>query len=692
MDVRDVPTLETKALTPRRVAGAYLLFAVAWIVGSDWVLALLVSPERAERLQTVKGIAFILVTAVLLYVLLRRNSAAINKRDLYFRQLIEHALDAIAVFNVDGTLRYVSPGVSAVLGYDPAALIGSDAFRLVHPDDAAGMVNLVRHGSTVAGFAQTVEVRLRHADGTWRWVEGVGRNLHDDPVVGGGVFNFRDVTERKQVEAERGRLARAVEQAADGMIITDAAGTIVYVNPAFERITGYTADEVVGKNPRVLKSGRQDTRFYKTMWATLGRGVVWTGRVTNRRKDGTTYDAEAVISPMRGPAGEVTHYVGAQRDVTREVQLENQLRQAQKLEAVGQLTGGIAHDFNNILAVVIANAELVAEGLPADREDLRADLADLRAAARSGSVMVKKLLGFSRRANLAPVPTNLAALVTELSSLMRRVLPPNIDIVAEVAPNVPAVLADPGAVQQILLNLVTNARDAMLDGGRIIIAIRDLDAFVCLSVSDTGSGMDEATKTRVFEPFFTTKASGKGTGLGMAMVHGLVMQHGGLVEVESALARGTTVRVCLPVAGSGDEPAAVPGLGDLRGGTETILVAEDEAALRRSACRLLARLGYRVLSAADGQEALDLCRARGAEIHLVVADGQMPRLSGPDLYDVLQRERPEIRFLLASGYTVDDGSDGSNRSVGIPFLAKPWTLAELSGRVREVLDQQLPSC
>jgi CheY-like chemotaxis protein len=300
--------------------------------------------------------------------------------------------------------------------------------------------------------------------------------------------------------------------------------------------------------------------------------------------------------------------------------------------------------------------------------------------------MVKKLLGFSRRANLAPVPTNLAALVTELSSLMRRVLPPNIDIVTEVAPKVPAVLADPGAVQQILLNLVTNARDAMPDGGRIILAIRDLDAFVCLSVSDTGSGMDEATKTRVFEPFFTTKPAGKGTGLGMAMVHGLVVQHGGQVEVESALGEGTTVRICLPIVGS-DEAAPTPRLDELRGGTETILVAEDEAPLRRSACRLLARLGYKVLAAADGQEALDLCRARGAEIHLVVADGQMPRLTGQDLYDILQRERPEIRFLLASGYTVDDGSDDAIRSVGIPFLAKPWTIAELASRVREVLDQ-----
>jgi two-component system NtrC family sensor kinase len=565
--------------------------------------------------------------------------------------------------------------------------VGTVAFRLLHPADALEMTALVRHGSGIPGFSLPVELRLRHRDGSYRVVAGVGRNMLDDPVIGGVVFNFRDISERRRVEDERARLAEAVEQAAEGIVITDATGRISYVNPAFEHITGYTRDDVMGGNPRILKSGRQDAAFYRTLWATLTRGEAWSGRLTNRRKDGSLYEAVAVISPVRSARGEIVQYVAVQRDVTHERGLEEQLRQAQKLEAVGQLTGGIAHDFNNILAVVIANTELVAAGLPADRADLRVDLEEIRAAARNGSVMVKKLLGFSRRADLVPVPTDLATLITDLTGLARRVVPANIHLETAVEPGLPPVMADAGALQQILLNLVTNARDAMPQGGQVTIGAHQKGGQVCVSVSDTGTGMDEATQARLFEPFFTTKPAGKGTGLGLAMVHGLVMQHGGRVDVESALGRGTTVRLCLPQAAAAPDAQSVEAMGELRGGSETILIAEDEAVLRRAAAKLLQRLGYRVLAAADGQEALDLCRAEGHAIDLIVADGQMPRLSGPQLYEALRAEGRATRFLLASGYIVRDGADGGVLTSAIPFLAKPWTVTELAARVRELLDQ-----
>ncbi|HXF95471.1 MAG TPA: ATP-binding protein, partial [Gemmatimonadales bacterium] len=334
--------------------------------------------------------------------------------------------------------------------------------------------------------------------------------------------------------------------------------------------------------------------------------------------------------------------------------------------------------------------ELVAAALPPELADLRADLDDVRAAARSGATMVRKLLGFSRRADLRLQPTNLADLVTDLSGLMRRVFPASIEIQLAVDPDLPDVVADPGAVQQILLNLLTNARDAMPNGGtvRIETAVRPDANVVCLAVRDSGEGMDARTKAKLFEPFFTTKPPGKGTGLGLSMVHGLVLQHGGSIDVESEPGCGTTVRICFPTCRE-RAAAAIPAPVDaVAGGTETILVVEDEEVLRRSAKRALERLGYTVLLAADGVEALDLFRANAQRIELVVADGVMPRMGGRDLYAALRREGSTVKFLLASGYALRESGAAASGVDPIPFLPKPWTLAELGRKVREVLDER----
>jgi CheY-like chemotaxis protein len=294
-------------------------------------------------------------------------------------------------------------------------------------------------------------------------------------------------------------------------------------------------------------------------------------------------------------------------------------------------------------------------------------------------------LGVSRRAALSPVPTDLSELVAELAALMRRVLPATIAIETVTDPGAPPVRADPSAVQQIVLNLLTNARDAMPDGGAVRVGVRRVENVVCLSVADSGIGMDDYVKAHLFEPFFTTKPVGKGTGLGMAMVHGLVLQHEGWIRVDSAPGRGTAVHVGLPIAVTERAAASRGAPSDLKGGNETIVVVDDEAALRRSAGKLLERLGYRVLTAQDGLEALELCRAQDWRVDLVVADGQMPGLTGTELHEALRREAPGIRFLLASGYRMSDGEIAPGVAT-IPFLAKPWTLAELAGRVREVLD------
>ena len=382
--------------------------------------------------------------------------------------------------------------------------------------------------------------------------------------------------------------------------------------------------------------------------------------------------------------------------------LEAQLQQAQKMEAVGQLSGGMAHDFNNILTVIMANADLVDAALPTECHGQRSDLQELREAARRGSAMVKRLLGFSRQALLSPRPVNLSELVDELLVTLRRLIPETITIEFTAEPLTQAVVADPGAVEQILINLATNARDAMPEGGTLTVGVRPahLDErhrvihgwgepgdYLCLSVRDVGTGMSDETRGRVFEPFFTTKQPGEGTGLGMAMIYGLIKQHRGFVGVESAPGEGTTVRIYFPVAGELGTEVALDGTeGTLPRGTETILLVEDEAGIRRSAERALALFGYEVIVACDGDEGLQLFEEAEDEIGLVISDVVMPRMNGHELYEAVRQRSPATAFILISGYADRGRLQAGEIGAAIPLIAKPWALHELLQRVREALD------
>ena len=383
--------------------------------------------------------------------------------------------------------------------------------------------------------------------------------------------------------------------------------------------------------------------------------------------------------------------------------LEAQLRQAQKLETIGQLAGGIAHDFNNILAIILANTELLATALPPERPDLRSGLEKVQEAARGGAHMVRGLLGFSRRADLTFATIDLREVVATLAQMVRAILAENVDLKVTLPPDVCPVRADGGALQQVLLNLVTNARDAMANGGTLTIAVApaptrgsfpesvpwvDPDAYYCAAVSDTGVGMDEATLERIFEPFFTTKPASAGSGLGMAMVYGLTKQHGGFVHVYSEPGVGTTVKVYLPRspdsaaarAAAQEQPAA------LVGGTETVLLVEDREEMRATTRRVLERLGYAVIEAADGEAGLRAFAEHRDRIGLVLTDVLMPKGSGPELYHAIRDIEPGARFLFTSGYTEGDIEQRSLLEPGVRFVAKPWTIVELARQVRAALD------
>ena len=512
---------------------------------------------------------------------------------------------------------------------------------------------------------------------------------------------IHDVTERIRAEKERLHLTMAVNQAAEAFVITDAEGAIEYVNPAFEQVSGYTRGEALGRNPRILKSEQHDEAFYRDMWATLKAGKTWKGRIVNKTKGGALFTEDAVISPVRDESGDVVSYIGVKRDVTHEVQLESQLRQAQKLESIGRLAGGVAHDFNNMLAVILGNAELALEQMD-DPVRARDSLSEIRKAAARSADLTRQLLAFARKQTIEPEVLNLNRVVSGMLKMLRRVIGEDILLRWAPADALWNTRVDPSQLDQILVNLCVNARDAIDSHGEITIASGNVvldeafclghpgavpGEFVWLSIADTGSGMDGPTMANIFEPFFTTKAEGEGTGLGLATVYGIVKQNRGYVDVSSEVGVGTKFTIYLErheaaakeTFPSGPETAASPG-------SETILLVEDEPGILKMLTLVLGELGYTVMAAASPHEALSISAAYAREIDLLVTDVVMPELNGYDLSKRLRDSRPHLPTLFISGYSADvlESCDANAGETG--FLAKPFSREQFATKVREMLE------
>jgi two-component system cell cycle sensor histidine kinase/response regulator CckA len=509
---------------------------------------------------------------------------------------------------------------------------------------------------------------------------------------------------RSRLVQTQQRLAIAIEQVAESVIITDTQGTIVYVNPAFEQISGYSRAEALGQNPRILKSGRQDDAFYRDLWATIGAGHVWHGRLVNKKKGGTLYIEDATITPIRNDANVIVNYVAVKHDITRELQLEEQTRQSQKMEAIGRLAGGIAHDFNNLLTALKGYTHLSLQHVKPD-DPLYHDLTQIGRITEQATMLVRQLLTFSRQEATQPVALNLNSIIGDLLKLLGRVIGEDVELVTHLDPGLSQIQADPSQMEQVLMNLAINARDAMPSGGQLVIETtgatldeREARAeyemepgdYVVLTVSDTGVGMSQAVLEHIFEPFFTTKTDG--TGLGLATVFGIVRQHGGRIHAYSEPGQGSTFRIYLPA--QQPQPDARPAeitrrpaepASALIGG-ETLLLAEDETAVRELAQRALEGYGYTVLAAANADQAAEMFRRHTDTIVLLISDVIMPGITGPALYRELAKEAPDLKVLFLSGYT---GSMVQGRGLlqDAPFLQKPFTLSELAQKVREVLDR-----
>jgi PAS domain S-box-containing protein len=501
-----------------------------------------------------------------------------------------------------------------------------------------------------------------------------------------------DVAERRQ-SAERLRMV--VLQAPYGIAISDERGHYVEVNPRMLEMLGYTRDGFLRLNvrdlipkgdlindPALVERQHSDKVFQKE------RRLI--------RGDGSVLEAEISTSCLED--GRVLAIV---RDVTERKRLEADLRQSQKLEAVGRLAGGVAHDFNNLLTVILGHSDLAIANLdPADRR--RRDIEDIREAGARAAVLTGQMLAFSRKQVLQPQVLNVDAAVANLIKMLGRLITSNIEIVTRQAEEAWYVKVDPGQLDQVILSLALNARDAMPLGGQVVIETRNrrlargqIDQhseapagdYVTLAVSDTGTGMDAETRSHLFEPFFTTKMPGKGTGLGLSTVYGIVRQSGGYISVDSELGRGTTVEIRLPrVLDAADAVRPRAESGSLPVGNEVVLLAEDEERVRSLAARVLGQQGYKVIEACDGQQALEIAERCGGEIHLVFSDIMMPRMNGLELAERLRRCRPGIKVLLTSGYTGDVVAQEGALNPSIPFLQKPFTVRTLALKVREVLD------
>ncbi len=632
---------------------------------------------------------------------LNEKAYILQASEAKYRNIFESAAEGILIADIE-TTQFVSanPAICRMLGYTEEELLTlfvSD----IHPAESLDYV-LDRFKAQAEGKIKLAPnipcLRKDH--------KVILTNVCTSSVLFNNKIHnigfFSDISETKQLTEEHSRLTAAIEQTHEVVVITDINGDIQYVNPAFEKVSGYTKKEALGQNPRINKGIGQSGAYYKQMWETISSGNVWTGKFYNKKKDGSEYEEEATISPVRNSDGKIVSYVAVKRDITHEVELKSQLRQAQKMEAIGLLAGGLAHDFNNILQTIGGYVDIVLndDNLPKSHKN---DLQEVKHAYDLASDLTARILSFSRQQAINPVNLNFHNLVDNIAKMLRRIIGENITLkISHDDPSHGRALADPTQIEQALMNLCINARDAMPDGGTITISINSIipdeahkpnlileknNRCLLLEVSDTGIGMSKTTQEKIFEPFFTTKEPGKGTGLGLASTYGIIKQHKGDIQVHSELGKGTIFSIYLPEIDA-VEPAPIQKNIDkgILIGTETILVAEDNTDVRNFVERILSSVGYTVISAVDGKEAIDIFDANKDKIDFALLDIIMPKINGYKVREYMQKHNTKIKFLFTCGYTDEAIPSPLQSEDEYELLAKPYNPYDLLERIRTIID------
>ncbi|HKU27155.1 MAG TPA: PAS domain-containing protein [Candidatus Sulfotelmatobacter sp.] len=618
--------------------------------------------------------------------------------------ITEGTTDAVFVKDLQGKYLMINSAGAGFVGKSIDQILGKTDRELFSADTAGAIMEMDRK-VMVQGLTQTYEERGT-SNGVSRLylaTKGPYRDAHGEIIGLLGIS--RDITERKQAEEEirqsQQKLGIHFQHTPLAVVEWDLDFRVAAWNPSAERIFGYSRQEALGQHARFIVPTQYWPQVDQVWQALLHQKGGARSTNDNLTKDGRTISCEWYNTPLVDESGKVLGVASLVQDVTERVALEDRLRQSQKMEAVGRLAGGVAHDFNNLLTVIIGYSQILADGLPAGSR-LAESTAQIKAAADRAAGITRQLLAFSRKTVLSPHVISLNDIVLNLDSLLRRLIGEDIEVITVPAQDLGSVKADPSQIEQVVLNLALNARDAMPHGGKLTVETSNatLDGrysrehksvepgrYVMLAVSDTGEGMSEETQARIFEPFYTTKEVGKGTGLGLSMVYGIVKQSGGHIWVYSEPGRGSTFKIYFPRT---DAPAEIlepeKHVSKVQRGTETILLVEDDEQLRELSSSVLTNCGYNVLVASSPEQGLTICKANADEIRLLVTDVVMPRINGRQLAEQVLKFHPQMKVLYISGYTNNAIVHYGVLDPGLWFLPKPFTLSELVAKVREVLD------
>ncbi len=634
----------------------------------------------------------------------KRAESLVRQSEKRYRSLFDNARDAIFTIAADGTFTSLNSAVETMTGLSRADWIGQPFTPMVHPDDlplAREMFHRILQGE------QTPVHELRGHPSLKRpaLMEMTLTPQKDEHGKIIGLLGIgRDITERKQAEAARNRLAAILESTTDMVSIADAAGRLIYLNHAGRSLLGVGLDEEITKAAfrDFLPNPDSHPVFTQGIPAALRQGT-WSGETVLISRRGQAIPVSQVILAHKSPAGKLEFLSTIIRDITERKRLEANLFQSQKLETVGKLAGGIAHEFNSILTAILGQSELLLDDLPAGGS-LAKNASEISRAAGRAATLTRQLLAFGRKQFLQPENLDLNQVLANMRGMFEHLMAGDVAMQIVPGPDLPLVRADAGQIEQVIMNMAINAREAMPNGGKLTFETANVSfdqesvgrypelkagEFVMLAITDTGAGMSEEAKAHVFEPFFSTKGVGQGTGLGLATCFGIVKQSGGHISVYSEPGRGATFKIYLPQAEpQSQRPVARLGSPDLPRGTETILLVEDDPALREMAATLLRRLGYTILPAANGVEALQLKQQRGVgHIDLLFTDVVMPHMSGKELTDRVQALNPHTKVLFTSAYTESAIVHQGVLDNGVPLLQKPFTPSALAHKLRKVLDE-----
>lgn len=629
----------------------------------------------------------------------KQAEASLRESEEKYRLIVENAHDGIEITQND-RIVFCNARFAEMLGYSVEEMKDIPFNKIYSPKAINELLERQKKRQDGLPVPNRYKTTLKRKDGQLIDVE-VSYEIIDYQGRPATFAIIRDVSEQTQAQQELERLKTAIEQAGESILITDLMGKIEYVNPAFEKISGYQREEAIGQTPRILKSGKQDLTFYENLWSTIISGNTWQGRIINKRKNGELFTEEKTISPVRDAEGNITHFVAVGRDVTQQIRLEEQFRQSQKMESVGRLAGGVAHDYNNMLTVILGNAQLGMAKMDKDNPYFDYFAKIHQAASRSADI-TKQLLAFARKQTIEPKILDLNNTIENMLKMLRRLIGEDIDLAWMPHSALWPVKMDPSQIDQILVNLIVNARDAIKDIGKITIEtdnrIIDDDYcathagfkpgnYVMLAVSDNGCGIEKELLDKIFEPFFTTKETGKGTGLGLATVYGIVKQNNGFINVYSEVGKGTTFKIYIPkYQGKEKLSTTYQERGLSKGKGEHILLVEDDKTILEFAKKLLEELGYNVEAVNDPKQALELINQPDKKFDLLLTDVIMPDMSGKDLAEEIKKKMPHLKVLYMSGYTANAIAHHGVLDKGVNYIQKPFSIQQIAGKLRQVLD------